>query len=91
VKSGGAGGTGIGLHKGWIYAELNDRIVRYPLPKTGLVPKDPPETIVSGLPLGGDHPMHPFFISDDGKLYVNVGTATNACQPEAQSSRRQSL
>ena len=85
VKSGGAGGTGIGIHKGWIYAEINDRIVRYPLPKAGLAPKDPPETIVSGLPLGGDHPMHTFFISDDGKLYVNVGTATNACQPEKQN------
>src|ERR1700730_12855683 len=28
VQSGGAGGTGIGLYKGSIYAELNDRIVR---------------------------------------------------------------
>ena len=82
VKSGGAGGTGIGIYKGWIYAEINDRIVRYPLPKGALVPSAPPETIVSGLPLGGDHPMHPFFISDDGKLYVNVGTATNACQAQ---------
>ncbi len=82
VKSGGAGGTGIGIYKGWIYAEINDRVVRYPLPKGALVPSAPPETIVSGLPLGGDHPMHPFFISDDGKLYVNVGTATNACQAQ---------
>ena len=82
VKSGGAGGTGIGIHKGWIYAEINDRIVRYPLPKGALVPSGPPETIVSGLPLGGDHPMHPFLIGDDGKLYVDVGTATNACQPQ---------
>ena len=26
-QSGGAGGTGIGLYQGWLYAETNDRIV----------------------------------------------------------------
>ncbi len=82
IQSGGAGGTGIGIYKGAIYAEINDRIVRYSLPAGALVPHDPPETIVSGLPLGGDHPMHPFIISEDGSLYVDVGTATNSCQPK---------
>ena len=32
VQSGGAGGTGIALYKGALYAEINDRIVRYTLP-----------------------------------------------------------
>jgi glucose/arabinose dehydrogenase len=82
VQTGGAGGTGIGIYKGSIYAELNDKIVRYSLPPGVLVPRDPPETIVSGLPLGGDHPMHPFIISAEGSLYVDVGTATNSCQPK---------
>src|SRR6266576_5919131 len=82
VQSGGAGGTGIGIYKGAIYAEINDRIVRYSLPSGGLVPQSPPETIVSGLPLGGDHPMHPFIISEEGSLYVDVGSATNSCQPQ---------
>lgn len=82
VQSGGAGGTGIGIYKGAIYAEINDRIVRYSLPSGGLVPQGPPETIISGLPLGGDHPMHPFIISQEGSLYVDVGTATNSCQPQ---------
>src|ERR1700704_500244 len=62
VQSGGAGGTGIGLYKGSIYAEINDRIVRYSLPASGVVPTGGAETIVSKLPLGGDHPMHPFII-----------------------------
>jgi len=35
VLSGGAGGTGIGIHGRWIYAEINDRIVRYALPSGG--------------------------------------------------------
>src|ERR1700689_1305729 len=82
VQSGGAGGTGIGIYNGSIYAEVNDRIVRYSLPAGALVPRDPPETIVSGLPLGGDHPMHPFIISEEGSMYVDVATATNSCQPK---------
>lgn len=79
-KTGGAGGTGIALYKGSIYAEINDRIVRYALPSGSIVPTGSAVTVVSGLPLGGDHPMHPFFIDSDGMLYVDVGTATNSCQ-----------
>src|SRR3984957_10446431 len=80
VQTGGAGGVGIGIYKGSIYAEINDRIVRYTLPADSIVPKDAPETIVSKLPLGGDHPMHPFIIGADGSMYVDVATATNSCQ-----------
>jgi glucose/arabinose dehydrogenase/mono/diheme cytochrome c family protein len=79
-QTGGHGGTGIGFYNGSIYAESNDRIVRYALPPGAIVPQGPMVTVVSGLPLGGDHPMHPFYISSDGLLYVDVGTATNACQ-----------
>jgi glucose/arabinose dehydrogenase/mono/diheme cytochrome c family protein len=82
VQSGGAGGTGIGLYRGAVYAEINDRIVRYALPAGSNIPRDPPETVVSGLPLGGDHPMHPFAIDTDGIMYVDVATATNSCQPQ---------
>jgi glucose/arabinose dehydrogenase len=80
LQDGSHGGTGIALYKGSLYAEVNDRIIRYKLASNGLVPTDPPVTVVSGLPLGVDHPMHPFYISDDGMLYVDVATATNACQ-----------
>ena len=80
VQSGDHGGTGIGLYKGSLFAETNDRIVRYSLPANGIAPNGSPDTIVSGLPLGGDHPMHPFLIDPEGKMYVDVATATNACQ-----------
>src|SRR5882762_2909636 len=81
VQSGGAGGTGIGMYKGSIYAEINDRIVRYLLPAAGsTVPSGSADTIVSGLPLGGDHPMHPFIINAEGSMYVDVASATNSCQ-----------
>jgi glucose/arabinose dehydrogenase/mono/diheme cytochrome c family protein len=80
VQSGGAGGTGIGIYKGSIFAENNDRILRYALPSGAMAPSGSAETIVSGLPLGGDHPMHPFIISADGSMYIDVATATNSCQ-----------
>jgi glucose/arabinose dehydrogenase len=72
IQSGGAGGTGIGLYRGWLYAEVNDRIVRYTLSPGSAVPRGAPETIVSGLPLGGDHPMHPFIIDAKGAMYIDV-------------------
>src|ERR1700679_3616339 len=31
VRSGGGGGTGIGLYKDGLFVEINDKIVRYPL------------------------------------------------------------
>ncbi|MDP9091315.1 MAG: PQQ-dependent sugar dehydrogenase [Pseudomonadota bacterium] len=81
VESGGAGGTGIGLYKEWLYAETNDKIVRYRLSTGSVTPRGTPETVVDHLPIGGDHPMHPFMIDASGHLYVDVATATNSCQP----------
>jgi glucose/arabinose dehydrogenase/mono/diheme cytochrome c family protein len=80
VESGNAGGTGIALYNGALFAETNDRIVRYALPPGAIAPTGAPEVVVSGLPLTGDHPMHPFKIDGQGGLYVDLGSATNACQ-----------
>jgi glucose/arabinose dehydrogenase len=80
VQSGGAGGTGIGLYHGALFAEINDRIVRYTLPAGSIVPTDAAVPVVTGLPLTGDHPMHPFAIAGDGSLYIDVATPSNACQ-----------
>jgi glucose/arabinose dehydrogenase/mono/diheme cytochrome c family protein len=80
VQSGSAGGTGIALYKNALYAEVNDRIERYALRDGDVAPSGPPEVIVSGLPLTGDHPMHPFKIDAQGHLYVDLGSATNSCQ-----------
>lgn len=94
VQTGGAGGVGIGMYKGAIYAEINDRIVRYALSAGSIVPKGAPETVVSKLPLGGDHPMHSFIIGADGSMYVDLATPTNslsAKEPATQDTRRQSL
>ena len=79
---GNAGGTGIAVYKNYVYAETNDRIVRYALPTSGIAPTAAAETVISGLPLTGDHPMHPFEIDRQGNLYVDLGSATNSCQSQ---------
>lgn len=80
IQTGGHGGTGIAIYKDAIYAESNDRIVRYALTQGSVVPKGSAVTIVSGLPLTGDHPMHPIFIDSEGNMYVDVASPSNACQ-----------
>jgi glucose/arabinose dehydrogenase/mono/diheme cytochrome c family protein len=82
LADGNAGGTGIDIYKSYLYAETNDRIVRYALPTDRIEPAATTETVVSGLPLTGDHPMHPFKIDAKGNLYVDLGSATNSCQSE---------
>jgi len=77
---GAAGGTGIALYKGALYAEVNDRIMRYAIATDEIAPSGNGEVIVSGLPITGDHPMHPFIIDAKGNLFVDLGSATNACE-----------
>ena len=80
ARAGGQGGTGIALWHGAVYAEEGATIVRYPLTPGQMSPTGAPELVLSGLVLGGDHPMHPFVIDAAGQLLVNSGTATNTCE-----------
>ena len=63
-----------------LYAEMGTGIVRFPIKADDQGPAGPADTIVSGLPGGGNHPYKTFAIAKDGSLYVNVGTATNVCE-----------
>jgi len=80
ASEGAAGGTGVAIYKGWVYAEERDKILRYALQPGQLVPTGKPEVVLSGMPLGGDHPMHPFIIDAKGQMFVDMGSATNSCQ-----------
>jgi glucose/arabinose dehydrogenase len=81
-EAGGQGGTGIAFYRDAVYAEDGPNILRYRLSSNDPVPAGPPDTIVTGLPLGGGHPMHPFAIDSQGNLFVNSGSNTNSCQVE---------
>jgi glucose/arabinose dehydrogenase len=74
------GGTGIAVHNGALYAEVDDKVVSYTLGADSLAPKSQPQTTVMGLPQAGDHPMHSFAIAPDGSLYMDSGSASNSCQ-----------
>ena len=90
LANGGAGGTGIALYKGGLYAESKDKIVRYAL-DSGLAPSGEPTTIVGGLPINGDHPMHPFVIDSTGQIFMDVGSRTNSCQEKNRTLKSPGL
>jgi glucose/arabinose dehydrogenase len=80
------GGTGIGVYDGSLYVEEGNpatkkRISRYAISTDSMTPSAAQgETIVAGLPANGDHPMHPFVIDKSGRIFMDVGSATNSCQ-----------
>lgn len=81
ASAGGHGGTGIGIYKGALYAEEGATVVKYAMPQGGLAPTGKATVVLSGLPLTGDHPMHPFAIdSSSGAMYIDLGSITNSCQ-----------
>src|SRR5690349_1132960 len=54
-RFGDIGGNGIAWEEGQLYFAPNDRVIRYSFTGDELVPTAPPDVIVSGLPVGGDH------------------------------------
>ncbi len=75
---GSGGGTGIAVRDGWLYHSSNTAVYRSRLIAGALVPKGEPETVVSGLPAGREHYSKSFAFDDAGRLYVEVGTPSNA-------------
>ena len=74
------GGTGIGIHNGYLYFAPDTAVYRYRLTEGELVPENPPETVVSGFLRQRQHAVKPFAFDGEGNMYVNVGAPSNACQ-----------
>ncbi|HTJ02460.1 MAG TPA: c-type cytochrome [Methylovirgula sp.] len=81
-QDGSLGGSGIAFYNRAIYAEQDDKIIRFALKPGEIAPTSQPETVVSGLPVTGDHPMHTFIISAAGQIFVDVGSPSDACQED---------
>lgn len=79
-RFGSAGGTGIALYNGFLYADHGTSIVRYPLTAGQLKPGGTPEIVVANMPGQPGHDARNFVITPDGTLYVNFGSPSNACQ-----------
>ncbi len=80
VKFGDNGANGIDIGGGFLYFSPNDRIIRYALDDEDLVPPGPAQVVVSGLPIGGDHPRKTVVLDAVGRMYVNFASASNNCQ-----------
>lgn len=78
-------GNGIALRGGHLYYATNDAVVRYPWREGALEPAGPADTIVSGLPAASSHRAKSIAFDDDGWLYVNIGSPSNACQEQART------
>ena len=76
----GRGGSGIAWASDRLWFGENDRIVRYRLPSGSLTPASGPEVVVGGLPADGDHISKTILLRDRHTLFVNIGSASNACQ-----------
>ena len=79
VYFGPEGGSGLYLRGNDLYFATNSAVLRYRL-GGALQPTGKPDTIVHGLPAQRGHTAKSVVVSPDGAVFVNVGSATNACQ-----------
>jgi len=77
---GDIGGNGIAWGEGQLYFAPNDRVIRYSFTGDEFVPSAAPVVVVSGLPIGGDHPRKTVVLDGKGNMFVNHASASNNCQ-----------
>jgi glucose/arabinose dehydrogenase len=81
------GGSGLAWNNGVLYFGANDRIMRYQLPNGELSPTAAPQVIVAGLPATNDHISKTVVFANAQTLFVNIGSASNACQEENRQAQ----
>jgi glucose/arabinose dehydrogenase len=74
------GGNGIAWWNGQLFFSPEDRVLRFDFAGDELVPSAPAVTLVSGLPVNGDHDRKTVVPDGNGGLFVNHGSASNSCQ-----------
>jgi glucose/arabinose dehydrogenase len=87
----------VALFDGHLYVEAEPQgaegrtgtasILRYALNRGEPSSAGAPDTIVQGLPFQPGHFTRNFVITREGTMYVNVGSGTNSCQPQAEDRR----
>ncbi|HKJ45638.1 MAG TPA: PQQ-dependent sugar dehydrogenase [Balneolales bacterium] len=82
---GNSGGNGIAIHDGYLYFAPDTAVWRYKLTKGQLVPDGTPEHIVVNLPHKGDHHTKSITFDNQGNMYLDIGSPTNACQQPERS------
>jgi glucose/arabinose dehydrogenase/mono/diheme cytochrome c family protein len=77
-------GTGIELHKGYLYYSDRTHVYRSKMTEGELLPADARDTLVT-LVDGGGHMEKPFTFDGKGGMYVNVGSLSNCCEMQLRS------
>jgi glucose/arabinose dehydrogenase len=77
------GGTGIRFHDGLLYAASDTAVYRFAFAGDELVPSAAPQTVMDGMPAGGNRPLA---FDDKGGLYVGVDSVSNVCIDEKSDS-----
>lgn len=75
-------GTGIRFYKGMLYVSDHVGVYRYRFRGKELVPSQPRETVLDGFAPQAQHADKTFAFDRKGRMYVNVGAPSNACQEE---------
>lgn len=78
-------GTGIKLHKGYLYFGADSAIVRYPMQEGKLLPGSEWELVARGFPQERQHEAKPMEFDDQGNMYVTVGAPSNACMAQMRT------
>ena len=82
---GEAPGMAIDIYRDWLYFGAEDAIFRYRLGQA-LVPPGPAETVIEGFPSQDEHSGKTFAFDEQGRIYVNVGAPSNACQKQVREA-----
>lgn len=78
-------GTGIKLHKGFLYYGSDTAVVRYPMQPGELLPGNNWEMIARGFPQDRQHEAKPMEFDGKGNMYVTVGAPANACMEQMRT------
>jgi glucose/arabinose dehydrogenase len=84
-------GTGIRFYKGMLYVSDHLGVYRYRFRGNELVPSGPRETVVDGFEPQAQHADKTFAFDRKGRMYVNVGAPSNACQEEDRAPQSPGL
>ena len=84
-RFGPLGGGGIALAGNALYLDVKNVILRFNIPTGAMLPSGPPDTIVSGLPIGGNHVSRDIELDGKGNIFVNVGSSSNACEIDGRA------
>ncbi len=85
VYFGDYAGTGIALHKGYLYFSNDGEVMRYKMRDGNMVPNLIRELIATGFPEQHQHATKTFTFDDNGNMYVNVGAPSNACMEQTRT------